>query len=98
MKKVKDSNHDYHAHKSISASGLKSIYKKSVYHYLNQKPFTSQSMNFGNAVHDVILEKKTKNIKVLPELNLRFKKIEKKEIFLCKNIGDIILNQEEKKL
>lgn len=55
-------------------------------------------MNFGNAVHDVILEKKTKNIKVLPELNLRFKKIEKKEIFLCKNIGDIILNQEEKKL
>jgi hypothetical protein len=98
MKKVKDSNHDYHAHKSISASGLKSIYKKSVYHYLNQKPFTSQSMNFGNAVHDVILEKKTKNIKVLPELNLRFKKDrEERDIFMQKNIGDIILNQEEKK-
>ena len=98
MKKIKDSNHDYHAHKSISASGLKSIYKKSVYHYLNQKPFISQSMNFGNAVHDAILENSTKNIKVLPELNLRLKKDrEERDIFMQKNIGNIILNQDEKK-
>ena len=37
MKVIKDSNEQYHSHSSISASGLKTIYKKSVYHLLNQK-------------------------------------------------------------
>ena len=35
MKKIKDSNEEYHSHNSISASGLKTIYKKSINHYFN---------------------------------------------------------------
>ena len=41
MKKIKDSNEVYHSHTSISASGLKTIYKKSVFHYLNKEQFIS---------------------------------------------------------
>ena len=36
-----DTNADYHSHDSISASGLKMIYKKSVKHYLTAK-FTNK--------------------------------------------------------
>ena len=45
------SNQDYHSHPAISASGLKLIYKKSVYHYLNRQPFSSAAMTLGSAVH-----------------------------------------------
>ena len=37
MKIIKDTNEVYHSHNSISASGLKEIYKKSVFHFLNRK-------------------------------------------------------------
>jgi exodeoxyribonuclease VIII len=56
MKTAKDSNEKYHSSPGISASGLKTIYKKSVYHYLNRKPFESKSMAFGTAVHTALLE------------------------------------------
>lgn len=56
MKTAKDSNEKYHSSPGISASGLKVIHKKSVYHYLNQKPFESKSMAFGTAVHTALLE------------------------------------------
>jgi hypothetical protein len=39
MIKKQDTNKMYHSQKGISASGLKKIYKKSVYHYLHQQPF-----------------------------------------------------------
>ena len=38
MKTQFDSNEQYHSSPGISASGLKAIYKKSVYHFLNKKP------------------------------------------------------------
>ena len=56
MKKVKDTNEVYHSHDSISASGLKEIYKKSVYHFLNRKFKESPAMKLGTAVHQALLE------------------------------------------
>ena len=56
MKVVKDSNDEYHSHKSISASGLKEIHKKSVYHFINRKFKESPAMKLGTAVHQAILE------------------------------------------
>ena len=75
MIKKQDTNQEYHSHDSISASGLKTIYKKSVFHYLNQEQFVSTpAMNFGSAVHSVLLEPEKKEILALPKnLNLRTK-------------------------
>ena len=56
MKIQKDSNEQYHQHDSISASGLKTIYKKSVYHFLNQRYKETPAMALGTAVHQAILE------------------------------------------
>ena len=56
MKIIKDSNDQYHSHDSISASGLKTIYKKSVYHLINQKFKETPAMALGTAVHQAILE------------------------------------------
>lgn len=58
MKIKKDSNENYHSRPEISASGLKTIHKKSVYHFLNQRPFSSDSLALGTAVHEAILEPK----------------------------------------
>jgi hypothetical protein len=53
MKKVFDTNAEYHSHKSISASGLKSIAKfnGSVREYLAQTYAPKKAFDFGNAVH-----------------------------------------------
>lgn len=59
MRIEKDSNDIYHSHNSISASGLKFINKKSVYHFINRKQKETASMAFGTAVHTAILEKDT---------------------------------------
>ena len=56
MKIQKDSNDQYHSHDSISASGLKTIYKKSVYHFLNQRFKETPAMALGTAVHQAMLE------------------------------------------
>ena len=45
----KDTNQEYHAHDSISASGLKMIYKKSVYHHLHSKYKDTPAMSLGSA-------------------------------------------------
>ena len=97
MQKIKDSNQEYHSHNSISASGLKTIYKKSVFHHLNQKPFTSTSMNFGNAVHSVLLEDSTDELATLPEdLNLKtIKGRETKEKFIKDNPDKIVITYKE---
>ena len=56
MKIIRDSNEKYHSHNSISASGLKTIYKKSVYHLINQRFKETPAMALGTAVHAAILE------------------------------------------
>ena len=56
MKAQFDTNEQYHSAPGISASGLKSIHKKSVYHFINQKPFESSAMALGTAVHCAMLE------------------------------------------
>lgn len=95
MKRIKDSNDDYHSHKSISASGLKTIYKKSVYHHLNSMFKMTDAMNFGSAVHSALLED-SNDIAVLPEFNARTKEGKKiKQDFLNDNVGKIIIKQEE---
>jgi hypothetical protein len=96
MKKVKDSNKEYHAHKSISASGLKTIFLQSVYHHLNKKFKYSPAMNFGSAVHEVLLEDNTDNIVTLPELNLRTKAgREERDLIVEKNKNKIVITQNE---
>ena len=95
MKRIKDSNEEYHSHKSISASGLKTIYKKSVYHHLNSMFKMTDAMNFGSAVHSALLED-SNDIAVLPEFNARTKEGKKiKQDFFDNNKGKIIIKQEE---
>jgi len=95
MKRIKDSNDKYHSHKSISASGLKTIYKKSVYHHLNSMFKMTDAMNFGSAVHSALLED-SNDIAVLPEFNARTKEGKKiKQDFFDNNKGKIIIKQEE---
>ena len=99
MKKIKDTNEEYHAHDSISASGLKTIFKKSVFHYINREKFIFKTaMNFGSAVHSALLEPEKKEILTLPDnLNLRTKKdrLFKKEL-LRDNQDKIVITKEEK--
>lgn len=75
LKVVFDSNEQYHSSPGISASGLKSIHKKSVYHFLNQKPFESSSMALGTAVHCAMLEPDLyyKEFHVMPKIDRRTK-------------------------
>lgn len=72
--KKKDTNQEYHSSDAISASGLKIIYKKSVYHYLNQRYDETSSMAFGTAVHTIMLEGKDKfneQYYLMPKLDAR---------------------------
>ena len=99
MIKKKDSNIEYHSHDSISASGLKTIYKKSVFHYLNKEQYVSTpAMNFGSAVHSVLLEPEKKDIMTLPKnLNLRTKKDREYKRQLTEDNKDkIIVSADEK--
>jgi hypothetical protein len=70
-----DSNEIYHASPGISASGLKTIHKKSVYHFLNQKRFESSAMALGSAVHCAMLEPELyyKDYHVMPKIDRRTK-------------------------
>ena len=71
----KDTNEAYHSSSAISASGLKTIYLKSMYHYLFQKPFESKAMAFGSAVHSALLEPKDFDDEyyIMPKLDRRTK-------------------------
>jgi hypothetical protein len=62
MKKVFDTNAEYHLHTSISASGLKSIvnFKGSVREFLAQTYKFKESFQFGNAIHTLLLEGRKK--------------------------------------
>lgn len=97
LKTTKDSNEVYHSSDAISASGLKKIFKKSVYHFLNQKPFESSSMALGTAIHTAILEPDNfyKDYHVFPKIDRRTKA--GKEMFEAetKKAADKILLAEE---
>lgn len=98
MKRIKDTNNEYHSNAAISASGLKTIYKKSVFHFVNQEEFKrSHSMNFGSAVHSALLEPENDEILVLPNnLNLRLKADREAKNNLIKNNKDkIIITEKE---
>jgi len=57
MKVTKDTNEQYHSQKDyISASGLKTIYLKSVDHLLTQNIKETPAMALGTAVHTAIYE------------------------------------------
>ena len=75
MRKVFDTNSEYHADKSISASGLKKIYKTSVRRWLAEKPKPSKAMAYGTAMHSKILEPENfnKEIFIMPKIDRRSK-------------------------
>ena len=57
MKKTKDSNEYYHSQKDyISSSAIKTIAKKSVLHFMEQKPLKSDALTIGSAFHTYVLE------------------------------------------
>jgi exodeoxyribonuclease VIII len=68
-------NKQYHSSDAISASGLKYIWKKSVWHFLNKKPYESDSLSLGTAVHTALLEPKQfyKDYIVMPKFDGRTK-------------------------
>jgi len=76
MKTKIESNEKYHANKRfISSSGIKKIHRKSVYHYLNEKPFTSSAMQLGTLIHTAVLEpeKLADEYYVMPSVDRRTK-------------------------
>jgi hypothetical protein len=76
MRKVFDTNAEYHSSKDISASGLKTIYSQSVNYFLKQKYNESEAMKFGTAVHTLLYEGRNefkKQYYFMPKLDLRLK-------------------------
>ena len=76
MKTKIESNEKYHENKRfISSSGIKKIHRKSVYHYLNELPFTSGSMQLGTLIHTAVLEpeKFEAEYYVMPKVDKRTK-------------------------
>lgn len=72
-----DTNAEYHSNDSISASGLKMIYKKSVQHYLTAKFTETPAMALGTAVHTIMLEGQKqfdKDYYLMPKYDGRTKK------------------------
>ena len=71
------SNEDYHNFKNyISSSGMKLIYEKSVFHYLNQEvKEPTDAMIVGSATHTLILEPQNfdDEFLVIPKINKRTK-------------------------
>lgn len=82
MRTANDTNEKYHSSAGISASGLKTIYKKSVRHHIDRKPFESAAMALGSAVHAAMLEPNTffDDYHVMPKIDRRTK--EGKEAYL----------------
>lgn len=56
-KKSYDTNEEYHAKKEYASSSmLKSIYKRSLFHYFNHKMGSSAALTIGSAFHALVLE------------------------------------------
>jgi len=76
MKKTKDSNDFYHSQKDyLSSSAIKTIAKKSVLHFMEQKPFNSPALTIGSAFHTYVLENELffKEFIVAPKIDRRKK-------------------------
>ena len=75
MKKIKDTNEQYHSSDAISASGLKYIYQNSVQKFLQRQAFSSKAMNLGSAVHAAMLEpaEYINDFHVMPKIDGRTK-------------------------
>jgi len=98
MKVQFDSNEVYHSSSAISASGLKTIAKKSVYHFLNQKRFESSAMALGTAVHCAMLEPDLyyKDYHIIPKIDRRTKAgKEQYELETKKAEGKIVLSMDD---
>lgn len=98
MTKAFDTNESYHSKIGISASGLKIISDKSVFHFLNKSFKRSAAMDRGTAVHEALLEPENfwKNYHVMPKIDGRTKEGKKEKIrqeVLAKN--KILLSQED---
>lgn len=77
MIKIEETNEMYHQRAEVSSSALKTIYKKSVWHWVNQTRTQTKSFTIGTDIHDILQDPKyfEQNFVALPEgLNLRFKK------------------------
>jgi exodeoxyribonuclease VIII len=94
-----DSIEDYHSKECISASGLKLIFKKSVYHYLNKKPLQSKSLDLGISTHIMVYEGYEEFLNryfIMPKLDLRRKEDKEIKEKLLKKAGDkILLSQDD---
>ena len=68
-----ESNEVYHQSKAISSSALKTIHKKSVFHYLNQAPRKSAALQIGSAIHTAVLEpeKFYDEVYIMPKIDKR---------------------------
>lgn len=75
MIKKEQTNKEYHLDPSISASGIKTIFLKSVFHHLNKAFKKTPAMVLGSAVHSYFLEPENfkKEFFVMPKLDLRTK-------------------------
>lgn len=99
MRKQIETNKTYHSDPSISASGLKTIYKKSVFHHLNRQFKKSPSTIFGSAVHSYVLEGETQFFKEFavwdkPKGNSKAIREEKAAKLMAIGSRDIITNQQ----
>ena len=102
LKQVEDNIKDYHSKDCISASGLKLIYKRSIYHYLNKEFKKTPAMDLGNAAHILLyegIERFEKEYFVLPKLDMRKK--DDKELrtqLINKNIGKESVSNDQYKI
>lgn len=101
LKRVEDNITDYHSKDCISASGLKLIYKRSIYHYLNKEFKKTPAMDLGNAAHILLYEgigQFEKEYFVLPKLDMRKKadKELKQDLLKRNNTKQSISNEQYK--
>lgn len=91
-------NNEYHSKSEVSASKLKKIFLKSVFHAINDKFTGSRFTDLGSAIHTLFLEGEKKfnsEFFVLPKLDLRYKKEKEKREKLLEKAGDRIILRDE---
>jgi exodeoxyribonuclease VIII len=101
MRKVFDTNQEYHADNSVSASGLKKIYKTSVRRWLAEKVVPSKAMAYGTAVHTKILEPENfqRDIFIMPKIDRRSKAGKEEHAAIIKEAeGKTIIDEAENNL
>ena len=59
------SNEEYHEHKAISSSAVKTVHAKSLLHWKKNKYVDSAAFQLGTAVHALLLEPE-KNLVIVP--------------------------------